>query len=254
MALIQLQNASVTFPIYDSTSRSLKTRLLSGSTGGRIQSSSASKRGTAVRALDNLNVTLEHGDRVALVGHNGAGKTTLLRLLAGIYEPSEGRVIIEGRPVPLFDIALGMDPDSTGYENIILRGLFLGVSRARIESQIEAIAEFTELGDFLNLPLRTYSSGMRMRLAFAVSTSIEPEILLLDEGLGTGDASFVDKANRRITEFTDQASIIVLAAHSEALVRRMCDKALLLEHGCLVNVGPVGEIFADYNARYGPHK
>ncbi len=251
MASIRLKNASVTFPLYSSERRSLTARLFSSPTGGQILSTGAFNKTKVVRALDNLSFTLEHGDRVALVGHNGAGKSTLLRLLAGIYEPSEGRVEIKGRPVPLFDASLGMDPESTGYENILLRGLFLGLSRAQIDEKTDEIAEFTELGHFLDLPLRTYSTGMRTRLAFAVSTSIVPEILLLDEGLGTGDASFFEKANRRIAMFTNQAAIVLLASHSEAMVRRMCTKAVLLEHGQVLQIGGVDEVLEAYSAHSG---
>src|SRR5262249_11458187 len=150
-----------------------------------------------VQALDNVSIGIEHGARLGIVGPNGAGKTTLLRVLAGIYEPTAGSASIEGRVVPLFDVALGMDPESTGFENIKLRGLFLGMTPQQIRARTEEIAEFTELGSFLDMPLRTYSAGMQARLAFAVSTCIEPEILLLDEGIGTGDAAFIEKAKKR---------------------------------------------------------
>jgi ABC-2 type transport system ATP-binding protein/lipopolysaccharide transport system ATP-binding protein len=246
MADIQLDGVSVAFPIYDASSRSLKKRLVGAATGGRIQSQAGP---SVVQALDNVTLHFRHGDRVGLVGHNGAGKTTLLRVVAGIYEPSGGIVSVEGQVAPLFDISLGMDPESTGYENIVLRGLFLGMPHAEIEARMDEIAEFTELGSFLDLPIRTYSTGMRMRLAFAVSTSIHPDILLLDEGIGAGDAAFLDKANRRLQEFTDKAAIIVLASHSEQLVRQMCRTSVLMEHGRVVGVGPTDEILALYRRR-----
>ncbi len=231
MASIRLEKVSVSFPIYDASSRSLKKRLLSGTTGGLIKEDPASGGISIVQALDEVTLSFEHGDRVGLVGHNGAGKTTLLRVLANIYEPNSGRVAVEGHVAPLFDISLGMDPESSGYENIVLRGLFLGLRRAEIRKRVDEIAEFTELGNFLELPIRTYSAGMRMRLAFAISTSIDPDILLLDEGIGAGDASFLDKAKKRLDSFTGKAAIIVLASHSEGLVRKMCNKAVLLTHG-----------------------
>lgn len=246
MADIQLDGVSVAFPIYDASSRSLKKRLVGAATGGRIQSQAGP---SVVQALDNVTLHFRHGDRVGLVGHNGAGKTTLLRVVAGIYEPGGGIVNVEGQVAPLFDISLGMDPESTGYENIVLRGLFLGMPHAEIEARMDEIAEFTELGSFLDLPIRTYSAGMRMRLAFAVSTSIHPDILLLDEGIGAGDAAFLDKANRRLQEFTDKAAIIVLASHSEQLVRQMCRTSVLMEHGRVVGVGPTDEILALYRRR-----
>jgi ABC-2 type transport system ATP-binding protein/lipopolysaccharide transport system ATP-binding protein len=246
MADIQLDNVSVAFPIYDASSRSLKKRLVGAATGGRIQSETGP---SVVQALDDVTLHFQHGDRIGLIGHNGAGKTTLLRVLAGIYEPSGGTVRVDGHVAPLFDISLGMDPESTGYENIVLRGLFLGMSRAEIDARMEEIAEFTELGSFLELPIRTYSAGMRMRLAFAVSTSIHPDILLLDEGIGAGDAGFIEKANRRLQEFTDKAAIIVLASHSEQLVSQVCRAAVLMEHGRVIAQGPTDEVLASYRKR-----
>ena len=199
-----------------------------------------------VQALDNLNLTLDHGTKVGLVGHNGAGKTTLLRVLAGIYEPNEGTVDVEGQVAPMFDQSLGMDPESSGFENIVLRGLCLGMSKREIMARTDEIAKFTELGDFLNLPIRTFSDGMRTRLAFAISTAIQPDILLLDEGIAAGDAAFLAKANKRLESFTEQASIIVLASHSNTLISRMCTSAILLEHGRLIAQGATDEILAVY--------
>lgn len=246
-----MKNVSVAFPVYDAASRSLKKRLISSAVGGRIQEEPGSERLSVVQALDGVSLDFEHGDRVGLVGHNGAGKTTLLRVIAGIYEPLMGTVDVQGHTVPLFDITLGMDPESTGYENIMLRGLFLGLSRAEVQRKAEEIAEFTELGRFLELPMRTYSAGMRIRLAFAVSTSIEPDILLLDEGIGAGDAAFLDKAKKRLEKFTQKAAIIVLASHSEQLLQRMCQKAVLMEHGRVVAVGGTDEILRAYREHHG---
>jgi homopolymeric O-antigen transport system ATP-binding protein len=246
MAEVQLDNVSVAFPIYDASSRSLKKRLVGAATGGRIRSDAGP---SLVQALDGVTLHLQHGDRVGLIGHNGAGKTTLLRVLAGIYEPGSGTVRVEGHVAPLFDISLGMDTESNGYENIVLRGLFLGMSRAEIKARMDDIADFTELGNFLELPIRTYSAGMRMRLAFAVSTAIHPDILLLDEGIGAGDAAFLEKANRRLQEFTDKAAIIVLASHSEHLVSQLCRTSVLMEHGRVVGVGNTDEILVLYRER-----
>lgn len=246
MAEIRLQNVTVQFPIYDDSSRSLKKRLVGAATGGRIQSESGP---TVVQALDDVTLHFQHGDRIGLVGHNGAGKTTLLRVLAGIYEPSSGTARIDGNVAPLFDISFGMDPESTGYENIVLRGLYLGMSKGEVAARMDAIADFTELGSFLDLPIRTYSAGMRTRLAFAVSTSITPDILLVDEGIGAGDAAFLEKANRRLQEFTDKAAIIVLASHAEGLVTQMCRTSVLMEHGRVVQVGPTDTILALYRER-----
>jgi ABC-2 type transport system ATP-binding protein/lipopolysaccharide transport system ATP-binding protein len=193
-----------------------------------------------------VSFALKQGDRVALIGHNGAGKTTLLRVLAGIYRPVSGRIVSEGRIAPLFDISLGMNPDSTGWENIRIRALYLGMKTDEINRKIEAIAEFTELGQFLEMPLRTYSLGMQTRLAFAVSTAIDPEILLLDEGIGAGDAAFIEKATLRLDEFVERAGIMVLASHSMNLVERFCNKALVMEHGRVKFFGPAAEAMDFY--------
>ena len=248
MASIMLRKVSVSFPVYSSATRSIKNRLIQSATGGQLRSESGSDRISVVQALQDIDLTLSNGDRIGLVGHNGAGKTTLLRVLGGIYEPNEGSVFVDGATVPLFDISLGMDPESNGYENIVLRGLYLGLSRAQIRERLDEIANFTELGDFLNLPIRTYSAGMRMRLAFAVSTSIAPDILLLDEGIGAGDAAFLQKASERLRLFTEQVSIIVLSSHSEDLIRRMCNRALLMEHGRVISSGTTDEVLEQYRA------
>lgn len=243
MASIHLDRVSVMFSIYNASSRSLKSRVLKASTGGRIGSD---RNHVVIRALEDVSLRVEHGDRLALVGHNGAGKTTLLRVMAGIYEPYAGRVTIEGHAAPLFDVGLGMDPESTGYENIILRGLYLGMSKASMRERVAEIAEFTELGPFLDMPLRTYSLGMQARLAFAISTCIEPEILLLDEGIGAGDAAFVEKASKRLDSFIRRAGVLVLASHSEKMIRDMCNKAVLLEHGRIIAMGALDDVFERY--------
>lgn len=244
MASIELINASVSFPIYDSSSRSLKNRILPAGLGGIIDSGAGQV--TMVEALNNISVKFAHGDRVGLVGPNGAGKTTLLQLIAGLYEPCSGIAKIQGQVAPLFDISLGMDPEATGYDNIYLRGLYLGLSKKEIEERLDDIAEFTELGSFLDFPIRTYSAGMRMRLAFSISTSIKPDILLLDEGIGAGDAAFLQKAESRLKNFTKQAGIIVLASHSNALIRKMCNIALFLKRGSVVALGEVDDMLRMY--------
>ncbi|GGE24506.1 ABC transporter ATP-binding protein [Aureimonas endophytica] len=244
MNSIQLNDVSVEFPIYGASSRSLRNRIFSGATGGMIGSDARHR--TRIEALRDITLTIRHGERIALVGHNGAGKTTLLRVLAGIYPPQSGRLRIEGKIAPLFDIGFGMDPDATGYDNIRLRGLFLGLSRQDVEDRLDQIAEFTELGQFLDMPIRTYSMGMQTRLSFAVSTSIKPEILLLDEGIGAGDAAFLEKAQARIRSFVDEAGILVLASHSESLLAGLCERAIRLEHGKIIDDGPFAEVMRRY--------
>jgi ABC-2 type transport system ATP-binding protein/lipopolysaccharide transport system ATP-binding protein len=246
MALIELNQVSVAFPVYSAGSRSLKTTMLAATTGGRIGSEA---KHLVVQALDQVSLRLSDGDRLALIGHNGAGKTTLLRVLAGIYEPRVGSVKIEGRVTPMFDISLGIDPESTGYENIILRGLYLGLTKSEILARRDSVAEFTELGAFLDFPVRTYSAGMQARLAFAMATCIEPEILLLDEGISAGDANFMDKANERLDSFIQKTGILVLASHSTELVRRLCNKAVLMEHGRMLWSGEINEGLKIYSER-----
>ena len=246
MASIELNQVSVSFPIYSAGSRSFKNAMLSATTGGRIGNEA---KHVVVQALDQVSLQFSKGDRVALIGHNGAGKTTLLRVLAGIYEPRSGWIKVQGRVTPMFDISLGIDPESTGYENIILRGLYLGLSKAEIMERRDSVAEFTELGAFLDFPVRTYSAGMHARLAFAMATCIEPEILLLDEGISAGDASFMDKANERLDRFVEKTGILVLASHSDDLVLRLCNKTVLMEHGRVQWVGEVNEGLAVYRGR-----
>jgi ABC-2 type transport system ATP-binding protein/lipopolysaccharide transport system ATP-binding protein len=246
MAALSLKNVGVSFPIYDARQRSLRNRILGATTGGRLGTDE--KRRIVVQALEGVNVELRQGDRLALIGHNGAGKTTLLRVMAGIYEPLVGSVTIEGTVAPLFDISLGMNPETSGYENIWLRAHFLGIPNRDVPQLTHQVAEFSELGDFLYLPLRTYSDGMRTRLAFAISTAIKPQILLLDEGLGAGDSKFLDKASRRMEELIRGAGIMVLASHSTELVTRFCTSALLLERGRAVANGALADIVREYRS------
>ena len=247
MASIRLDQVSVSFPIYDAKSRSIKKRVLVAAGRGRIGTSEDNH--VVIRALNGVSVKVEHGDRVGLIGRNGAGKTTLLRVMAGIYEPPLGTVEVEGRVAPLFDIGMGMDPESSGYENILLRGLYLGLRKAEIRAKFDEIAEFTELGEFLEMPLRTYSAGMFARLAFAISTSIEPEILLLDEGIGAGDEAFLEKAKKRLDTLIKRAGILVLASHSEPLVRELCNRAILLENGHVIASGSIDDMFERYHQK-----
>jgi lipopolysaccharide transport system ATP-binding protein len=229
MASIEFENVCVDFAIYNANGRSLKKRLMQVATGGQI---GADKEGrVVVRALEGLTFSLRDGDRVGLLGHNGAGKSTLLRLLGGVYEPSLGTAKIDGEIGSLIDISLGTDPEATGRENIYMRGALLGMSRAQIKQEIDAIIDFSELGDFVDMPLRTYSTGMHLRLAFAVSTIVRPEILLMDEWLSVGDEGFKRKAEERMTELVASTHILVLASHSRDLILHTCNRVIWLEHG-----------------------
>lgn len=244
-ASITLENVSINFPIFNLSSRSLKKRFIRLTTGGKLNNQDDHKC-IVIRALDNISFHLEHGDRVALIGHNGAGKSTLLRVLAKIYEPSQGKISINGKISTLLELMLGIDQESTGYENIMIRGLLLGLSKSEILAKMNQIAEFTELGDYLSVPVRTYSSGMQLRLAFGVATSINPEILLLDEIVGAGDASFVNKAQKKLSEFIEQSSIMVLASHSTEMLTKICNKGIVLEAGSIKYFGPIKSALAYY--------
>jgi ABC-2 type transport system ATP-binding protein len=242
---IETRGACVDFPIFDAKTRSLKKAVL-GVVGGNV---AGTRRVPVIEALRDVDITVEEGDRVALVGHNGAGKSTLLRLLSGIYEPTRGEATIEGRVAPVFDLGVGMDPEISGYENILIRGLFLGMSRKQMESRVDDIADFTELGDFLSMPLRTYSTGMRVRLALGVVTSIEPEILLFDEGIGAVDAAFLEKAKDRLSGLVERAGLLVFASHSDEFLRQLCATAIWMEHGRVKQTGPLREVLTAYNGR-----
>lgn len=240
---IDTYDACVDFPIFDARTRSLKQTFL-GAAGGVIGRNTSNV--VVVEALKNINLHLREGDRVGLVGHNGSGKSTLLRLLSGIYEPTRGSAVVNGRVAPVFDLGVGMDPEVSGYENIIVRGLFLGQTREQMEGKMEEIAEFSELGEYLHMPLRTYSTGMRVRLALGVVTSIDPEILLLDEGIGAVDASFMRKARHRLEDMVRRSGILIFASHSNDFLAQLCDKAIWIDHGEAVLAGSVEEVVRAY--------
>ena len=242
MTRIILNEVSIELPVFSVSQRSMRRAILA-KTGGRIVHGEGP---TTVVALDDVSLDLRRGDRVALIGGNGAGKTTLLRVLAGIYEPVRGEVRIEGRVSSLLDITLGGEPDATGYENIRIRAAHLGIGRADITSRIKDVEDFSQLGEYLHLPVRTYSAGMSMRLALAVSTCFEPEILLLDEWISAGEAVFLERANRRMHTFVERSSLLVLASHSIELVRSWCNKAVLLDGGRIIASGGVEEIIKRY--------
>ena len=244
MVGLWLESVTVDFPVYNAGTRSLKNRLLHRGTGGRIGRSAG--RHLRVRALESVSLTFEHGDRVGLVGDNGAGKSTLLRVLAGAYEPTRGHVRRRGRTAALLSVSLGINPDATGYDNIMIRGLIMGLMPEQVRERMDEIAEFTELGDYLAMPVHTYSTGMRLRLAFAVCTCFEPEILLMDEWLSVGDRGFVQKARRRLEAFVERAGILVLASQNADMLRRICDTGVLLEAGKVKAHGPIAEVLAHY--------
>ena len=242
---IDVDGAAVDFPIFDAKTRSLKKAVL-GRAGGRIGTGS---KVPIIEALRDITVSLRRGDRVALVGHNGAGKSTLLRLMAGIYEPTRGRASVVGKVAPVFDLAVGLDPEISGLENILIRGLFLGMTRKQMETRVDDIAAFTELGDYLTMPLRTYSTGMRVRLALGVVTSIDPEILLLDEGIGAVDSEFMAKARKRLDELVERSGLLVFASHSDEFLADLCDTAIWMDKGQIREHGPLREVLHHYKGR-----
>ena len=244
MASITLERVTVDFPIYNARKRSLKSELFRRTVGGHIDTEDDSR--VSVVALRDVSLHIDHGDRLGLIGHNGAGKSTLLRVLSGVYEPPIGKAIINGTVSSLTDFMMGMDTEATGYENILLRSVFLGVSVKQAHANVADIEEFTGLGNFLKLPLRTYSTGMLVRLAFAISTAVTPEILIMDELIAAGDAAFFAKAEGRLNRLIGNTQIMVIASHSEDMIRRLCNKAALMDEGKLVKVGPVDDVLAAY--------
>jgi ABC-type polysaccharide/polyol phosphate transport system ATPase subunit len=242
MARISLKQVVIDFPVINAASQSLQLRVYQA-LGGKL---SSHQRTVIIRALDGLDLELEDGDRLGLIGHNGSGKTTLLRVLAGVYSPSGGSASIEGSISSFTDLTLGMDPEATGWDNIIFRCAFMGLSFREAKRLSSAIADFSELGDYLNLPTRTYSSGMFLRLAFAISTSIEPDILIMDEMIASGDANFIEKAKRRLHELVNKANILALASHDMKIIEQICNKVLWLEHGVVKHFGPPDIVVAAY--------
>lgn len=230
MAGIDVHGLTIQFPVYGADTRSIKrhfTRIAVGGMLGRRKGSSL----PVVVALQNVSLALKSGDRLGLIGFNGAGKTTLLRALAGVYTPDEGTVSVEGRIASLLDVGVGMDMFATGYENIRLRGLIAGLTEKQIKSKVDEIAAFSGLGSYLAMPLKAYSSGMQGRLAFAVATSIECEILLMDEWLSVGDVNFRAQAQERLMSLVTQSSIVVLASHDPTIVKTLCNKFIVLSGG-----------------------
>lgn len=242
MSSIKFQNVTIRFPLYQANSRSLKRQVLG------FNRSTISTQGSrvAIDALNNISFEIEHGDRVGLVGLNGAGKTTLLRVLCGVYEPVVGRMEIDGKISALLNMNLGLNPDATGYENIMLSGLYMGLHPDEIRKLTPEIAEFTELGDFLHMPVRTYSAGMMVRLGFSVATALTPDILLLDEWLMAGDKDFMAKAQRRVASFIVQSGIMILASHSSDTLARWCKRIIWLHKGSIVMDGPTDKVLKLY--------
>jgi lipopolysaccharide transport system ATP-binding protein len=241
MAQIVYENVSVSFPVFN---RSLTSSLLGSAMGGKI---SAAPKGTInIMALRDINFRLNAGDKVAIIGHNGAGKSTLLRTLCGAYKPTAGEINKSGRVTSLIEINLGINLEATGKENAYLRGRVLGLSKRDVEQKYSQIVEFSGLGKFMDLPVRTYSTGMYLRLAFSVATVLDPEILVMDEWLAVGDEDFFRKAELKLIEMIANAQILVIASHSQELIRTICNRVIWLENGEIKMDGTVDEVLPAY--------
>lgn len=244
MSRIIFDDVNVHYPVMKDHYRSLRRALLRKITQGRLYGQDSGM--TAVHALKNINLDLKEGDRLALVGRNGAGKSTLLRTLGGFILPDSGKAVVNGEITSLFDINGGMDIERTGFDNIFLMGRLRGIRRKEMESYLDDIVEFSELGEFLSLPVQAYSAGMKVRLAIAVVTCVQPEILLLDEAIGAGDAHFIEKTTQRAERLYQRASIIVMASHSAKILNSLCNKAIWLEQGTIMRSGGVQEVLDAY--------
>lgn len=240
MAVIELKQVSIEYPVYGTG----VADAFNGSEGAPIGGTLSHNGRKTIRALNNVSLSLNDGDRLGLLGTNGAGKTTLLKTIAGILPPVTGEIKTTGVISPLTSIMLGLDGEATGFENIRIRGRFMGYSESEITNIIPEVAEFTELGEYLNLPIKTYSSGMRMRLSLATSTAFQPDILLLDEWLGTGDVAFRDKAAKRLRQLIFDSGIFVFASHSRDMHQRLSNKGAVLQKGELLFFGDIEDAFS----------
>ncbi|MBX9908418.1 MAG: ABC transporter ATP-binding protein [Beijerinckiaceae bacterium] len=246
MARISLRNVSVELAIYNPRGRALKNELLRRTIGGGVRDD-RDRAVITVNALKNVSFEARDGDRIGLIGNNGAGKTTLLRVLSKVYPPTGGVVEIQGRVSSLIDLAMGMDMEATGYENIVMRGVMLGLDHKQARSITEDVETFSQLGQYLSLPIRTYSSGMLLRLAFAVSTAVQPEIAIFDEIIGVGDAGFAARAKKRIHQLIQNSNIMFLASHDNGSIQSFCNRVLWLRGGEIVMDGPPPEVLGAYD-------
>ncbi len=232
MTHVNIENLSLEFPIYSHSDRSFKNSIIRNTIGGVIRNEENSV--LSIKALDNVCLTLQSGDKFGIVGHNGSGKTTLLRVIAGIYRSYSGTLKVSGSISSLLNISLGMDSEATGYENIRMRGIMMGLNLKKISMLEDEIAEFSELGDYLSLPIRTYSAGMHMRLGFSISTAIKPQILIMDEWLSVGDENFKAKAELRLKSLVNEDCILIIASQSRSFINSICNKSIELKHGRII--------------------
>ena len=227
--LIHLNGVELSYPIYSIRAHSLRNTIVNMAIGGKLLKDGRDV--IHVKALDKVSFSLEEGDRMGIIGHNGAGKSTLLKVIAGIYEPDRGKVEVTGRISSMIDINLGLDHAFTGRENLLNMGRMRGFTTRQILAKVDEIVEFSELGPYIDLPVKTYSAGMQTRLVFAVATSLDPDILLLDEWIGAGDAGFAQKASQRMKDVLSKSRALVLASHNTSLITDVCNKLLVLNGG-----------------------
>lgn len=247
MALIDLKNVSVSMPIYNSRARGLKHEILRRTVGGNVEHPK-DKRITVIQALNDVTLRVSNGDRIGLIGRNGAGKTTLLRVMSRIYPPTAGTANIVGTISSMTDLSVGMNPEASGYENIIMRGVMLGLTYKEAAKLIPDVEEFTELGEYLDLPIRTYSAGMMLRLSFGVSTAVKPDIVIMDEIINAGDAAFMEKARLRLSGLINRAAIFVLATHDDATLRQFCPTVVWMKAGRVAAIGDAASVLAQYHS------
>lgn len=247
MALIEVNGACLDYPVVGQFSHSLRTHVAQV-IGGRLLGRKGRWPVSWVRALDRISIKVEPGDRLGIIGHNGAGKTSLLRLMSGAYSPSEGEVICRGTPQALTDFTLGMDSNASGLQNIYFRLAFMGYSRREAREVAPDIIAFSELGDFIHYPLHTYSTGMYLRLAFAISTQFEPDILIMDEVLGAGDARFRERARQRMDDLIHRANALVLSSHALPNIVDYCNRVVVLNAGTVAFEGAPQDAVRAYEA------
>lgn len=243
MSHINLVNTCVTFSIYNAKTRSVRGQLFKA-IGGKLNVIDST---VSVKALDNINLTINKGERVGLIGHNGAGKSTMLKLLSRVYEPTSGEIYINGYVSSLTDITMGMDAESTGYKNIIMRCILMGMTYKQAAKKVQDIIDFSELGEYIDLPVRTYSTGMYMRLAFTIATSVSPDILIMDEMIGTGDAAFIEKARERSLKMIEKTKIMVISSHDMHIMKEICTRGIWLEKGKIIMDGEINQVIEAYH-------
>jgi ABC-2 type transport system ATP-binding protein len=244
MARIDLIEASLHYPVFSVKARSLRNVIVAATTGGKLSKEVSNV--VTVEALNDITFSVTEGDRLALLGLNGAGKTTLLKLMGGLLEPSAGHVIREGSLALMLGLLPSTDSDSTGLQNLYISGYARGLSDAEIEPMVDDIIEFSELGEFIDMPMRIYSSGMLARLIFSININMPADILLVDEVFGAGDATFVNKAQKRMEEFVDKSKLFIFSSHNETLIRSVCNKAALIDHGKLLAFGDIDSTLEQY--------